>query len=203
MRGKSKDEVKGLTDGDMTDDQSHIDRIDKSIKGVERQIADATTRRQTELIEALGVSTTGTDPKAATPSEFEPLSRIGLLLEDKHTAVEADKIRTWMTNFLTKHSKQFWAVLPIIHRMLSMNPNRDTWKVPTADEICSTNSDYALAATGVGRLVSEYFNQQNMDLLTLMHAGKNCLKLIEAAQQELTHGGDKTAWECGLVKRPR
>ena len=107
MRGKSKDEVKGLMDGDMEDDQSHIDRIDKSIKGVDKQIADATTRRHTELIEALGVSTTGTDPKAATPSEFEPLSRIGLLLEDKHTAVEADKIRTWMTNFLTKHSKQF------------------------------------------------------------------------------------------------
>ena len=54
----------------------------------------------------------------------------------------------------------------------------------------ATDSDFALAAAGVGRLVSEYFNQQNMDLLTLMQAGKDCLKLIEAAQQELTHGDE-------------
>ena len=77
-----------------------------------------------------------------------------------------------MTNILTKHSKKFWAILPIIHRMLYMNPNRDMWKVPTADAICAADSDAAFVETGVGRLVSEYFNQQNMDMLTLMQGGK-------------------------------
>ena len=136
------------------------------------------------------MSAIGTDPKPITSAEFEQLTRIGLLPDDKNTAVKADKIRTMMTNLLTKHSKQFWAILPIIHRMLYLNPNRDTWKVPTADAICAADSDAALIETGVGPLVSEHYNQQNMDMLTLMLGGKGCLKMIEATQQELTYGGE-------------
>ena len=110
----------------MKTHQIHIDGTDKRIKGVEKQIADARAKRHSDLLEDLGVSSTGSDAKDAIRSEFEALVKFGLMPEDKHTAVKADQIRTWMTNFLTKHSKQFWAVLPIIHRMLSMNPNRDT-----------------------------------------------------------------------------
>ena len=39
--------------------------------------------------------------------------------------------------------------------------------------------------------MAEHFNQQNMDLLTLMQAGKNCLPVLEAAEQELTHGDER------------
>ena len=126
-------------------------------------------------------SSTGFGAKDATHTEFEPLVKMGLMPEDKHTAVKADQIRTWMTNSLTKHSKQFWAVLPIINRMHCMNPNRDTWKIPTANEICAADLSAALAQTGVGPLVAEYFNQENVDLLTLIQAGKGCLKLLEVA----------------------
>ena len=39
-------------------------------------------------------------------------------------------------------------------------------------------------------MVAEYSNQQNVDLLTLMQARKGCLRLLEAAEQELTHGDE-------------
>ena len=107
--------------------------------------------------------------KDAIPAEFEALIKFGLMPEDKHTAVKAGQIRTWMTNFLTKHSRtQFWAVLPVIYRMISMNPNRDIWKIPTSNEVCAADWQAALVQTGVGPLVAEHFNQQNMELLTLM-----------------------------------
>ena len=64
------------------------------------------------------------------------------------------------------------------------------WKIPTANEICAADLEAALVETGVGPLVAEYFNQQNVDLLTLMQARKGCLRLLEAAEQELTHGDE-------------
>ena len=129
MLGKSKEEIIETMSGDMKTDQIHIDGIDKSIKGVEKQIADAISKRHADLIEAIGVSSTGSDAKDATHTKFEPLVKMGLMPEDKHTAVKADQIRTWMTNFLTKHSKQFWAVLPIctigsLRRILSRRCRR-------------------------------------------------------------------------------
>ena len=39
-------------------------------------------------------------------------------------------------------------------------------------------------------MVAEHFNQQNMELLTLMQSGRGCLKVLEAAEQELTHGDE-------------
>ena len=42
--------------------------------------------------------------------------------------------------------------------MLYMNPNRDTWEVPTADAICAADSEAAIIETGVGPLVSEHYN---------------------------------------------
>ena len=38
--------------------------------------------------------------------------------------------------------------------------------------------------------MAEHFNQQNMELLTLMKSGRNCLKVLEDAEQELTHGDE-------------
>ena len=69
MAGKSKVELKQLMDGEMADDQVHIDRIDKAIKGVEKSIADTISKHHSELVESLGVSTTGTDQKDA---KFRP-----------------------------------------------------------------------------------------------------------------------------------
>ena len=110
--------------------------------------------------------------------------------QDKHTAVKADAIRTWTLNFMTKHSAKFWAVLPTIHRMLTMDPNRDVWKIPTSEEVCAADFEAALVLTGIGPLVAEHFNQQNMELLNLMASGKNCMQVIEAVEQQLTHGDD-------------
>ena len=86
--------------------------------------SDAGAKRHSDLLEDLGVSDSA-NTKDAIPAEFEALIKFGLMPEDKHTAVKADQIRTWMTNFLTKHSTQFLAVLPVIYRMMSMNPNQD------------------------------------------------------------------------------
>ena len=192
IAGKSKAEVKGLMAGDMAEDQAHVDRINLAIKGADKSIADNISKRHSTLVEHLGVSTTGTDPKPVTTAELEQFTRIGLLPDGKNSAMKADKVRTLMTKLLTKHSKQFWAILPIIYRMLYLNPNCDKWEVevPDADAICAAVSEAALVETGVGPLVAAYYNQQNMDLLTVMVGGKGCSKLIEASQHELTYGDE-------------
>ena len=189
MKAKSADEIIKTMDKDVKTHQVHIDEIDKCIKSADKQIADAGAKRHLDLLEKLGVSAS-VNTKDAIPAEFEALIKLGLMPEDKHTAVKADQIRTWMTNFLTKHSTQFWAVLPVIYRMMAMNPNRDLWKIPTSNEVCAADWEVALVQTGVGPLVAEHFNQQNMELLTLMQSGKGCLKVLEAAEQELTHGDE-------------
>ena len=116
MLVKSKDEIIETMEKDVKIHQVHIDGIDKCM-GVDKQIADANAKRHSDLLEDLGVSSSA-NTKDATPAEFEALIKFGLMPEDKHTAVKADQIRTWMTNFLKKHSMQFWAVLPVIYRML-------------------------------------------------------------------------------------
>ena len=159
MMEKSADEIIETMDKDVKTHQVHIDEIDKCIKSADKQIADAGAKRHSDLLEELGVSAS-VNTKDAIPAEFEALIKLGLMPEDKHTAVKADQIRTWMTNFLTKHSTQFWAVLPVIYRMMAMNPNRDLWKIPTSNEVCAADWEFALAQTGVGPLVAEHFTSR-------------------------------------------
>ena len=58
MRDKSRDEIIETMDGDMKTHQVHIDGVDKCIKGVGKQIADANAKRHSDLLEDLGVSST-------------------------------------------------------------------------------------------------------------------------------------------------
>ena len=71
-----------------------------------------------------------------------------------------------------------------------MDPNRDVWKIPTSEDVCAADFEAARVLTGIGPLVAEHFNQQNMELLNLMASGKNCMQVIEAVEQQLTHGDD-------------
>ena len=70
-----------------------IDEIDKCIKSADKQIADAGAKRHSDLLEELGVSAS-VNTKDAISAEFEALIKLGLMSEDKHTAVKADQIRT-------------------------------------------------------------------------------------------------------------
>ena len=67
MQDKSREEIIATMDGDMKTHQIHIDGIDKRIKGVEKQIADARAKRHSDLLEDLGISSSGSDAKDAIP----------------------------------------------------------------------------------------------------------------------------------------
>ena len=77
----------------LNPNQSNIEEIDKCIKGVDKQIAEAIAKRHSEMIDKIGVSAS-VNTKDATSSEFEALVKFGLLPQDKHTAVKVDAIRT-------------------------------------------------------------------------------------------------------------
>ena len=188
LNGKSSEEILESV-GKLNPNQISIEKIDKCVVGVDKRIAEATKQRHTEMIDSIGMSAS-VNEKDPTPSEFEALAKLGLLPQDKHTAVKADAIRTWTLNFMTKHSGKFWAVLPTIHRMLIMDPNRDVWKIPTSEDVCAADFEAARVLTGIGPLVAEHFNLQNMELLNLMASGRNCLPVLEAVEQQLTHGDD-------------
>ena len=44
-----------------------------------------------------------------------------------------------------------------------MDPNRDVWKIPTSEEVCAAGFEAAQVSTGIGPLVAEHFNQQNIE----------------------------------------
>ena len=78
--------------------------------------------------------------------------------EDKHTAVKADQSLTWMTNFLTKHSTQFWAAV---------------WRHPS---IAKPGMSAASGETGyLDQLHDSHFNQTRLRELhnTLMSLGQH------------------------------
>ena len=77
----------------LNPNQSSIEEIDKCIKGVDKQIAEAIAKRHSEMIDKIGVSAS-VNTKDATSSEFEALVKFGLLPQDKHTAVKVDAIRS-------------------------------------------------------------------------------------------------------------
>ena len=82
MLAKSTDEIIETMEKDVKTHQVHIDGIDKCIKSADKQIADASAKRHSDLLEDLAVSSSA-NTKDATPAEFEALVKFGLMLEDK------------------------------------------------------------------------------------------------------------------------
>ena len=186
----SREALQELLDGQVAKDQASSAKIEQSIAATDKKIANFTKQRHAAVLEQLGVSASGSDPKPLTPAELLQFTKIGLMPEDKKSALKAEQIKTLMINLLTKHSKQFWAILPTIYRMLDLNPNRDKWEVPTAEAVCAADFEAARIATGIGPHVAHFYNQQNMDFMNVMSAVNGIRKLIEASQQRLTYGDD-------------
>ena len=81
MHGKSSEEIVESM-GKLNPNQSSIEKIDKCITGVDKQIAEAIAKRHSEMIDKTGVSVS-VNTKDATSSEFEALVKFGLLPPDK------------------------------------------------------------------------------------------------------------------------
>ena len=77
LHGKSSEEIVESM-GKLNPNQSSIEKIDKCVAGVDKQIAEATAKRHSEMIDSIGVSASA-NTKDATSSEFEALVKLGLL----------------------------------------------------------------------------------------------------------------------------